>query len=47
MFKWFIDEEGDLTIRIFGFIYLTKYKEHTIVRFSEKGFSDAPKHAKG
>jgi hypothetical protein len=25
------DDEGDITIRICGFIYLTKYKEHTII----------------
>lgn len=43
-FQWKVDEEDDITLLIFGFIQLTKYKEHTIVKFSLEQLKNAPKY---
>lgn len=31
-FKWISDDDGDVGIRLFGFLYLIKYKEHTVIK---------------
>lgn len=36
IFFWGSDKDGDITLRVFGFINLTKYKEHTIISFGRK-----------
>ena len=32
-FKWTVDDEGDLTLTVAGVMNLTKYKEHTCIRW--------------
>lgn len=44
MFFWTVDDEGDLTLRIAGILFLTKYKEHTVIRWFKDYKASAPKH---
>jgi len=44
LFMWTLDDEGDLTLRIAGILYLTKYKEHTIIRWFRGYKTSAPKY---
>lgn len=43
-FMWQLDDDNDITLTVCRFIHLTKYKEHTIIRFGKnKGCKQAPK----
>lgn len=44
IFSWVLDDDGDLTLRILGFIYVTYYKwwDTPVVRFFQ-GYSVVPK----
>lgn len=44
IFRWNVDEGGDLTLSIARYIHLTKYKENTIIRFGRKDYKPARKH---
>lgn len=43
MFQWLLDEDGDLVLRIFGFINIVKYKESMLINFNRKPYKPAPK----
>lgn len=43
VFRWVLDEEGDIGLLLFQRILLVKYKEHTIIRWASRNFRDAPR----
>jgi hypothetical protein len=42
-FQWTVDEDNAITLTVMGRLNLTKYKEHTIVKW-KKGFKRAPRY---
>lgn len=46
LFQWKIDDEGDITLSVAGLFHLTKYKEHTIIRFGKMHYANAPQYIK-
>lgn len=43
-FSWNVDDEGDITFSIAKVIHLTKYKEHTIIRYGKLNYQPAAKY---
>ena len=43
VFQWKVDNEGDITLTICQVLNMTKYKEHTVIRWGNKNYADAPK----
>lgn len=46
VFSWNQDEEGDIVFSLCKLVHFIKYKEHTIVKFGNKGYQPAPKYVK-
>lgn len=42
-FQWLVDGDGDLVLRIAGFINFIKYKESCLVQFHRKPYAAARK----
>lgn len=44
LFKWNVDDEGDICFRLFFLINFIKYKEHTIIKLGWYDYNAAPKY---
>lgn len=42
--QWKVDGEGDITLTVCQVLNLTKYKEHTTIKWGNMNYADAPKY---
>lgn len=44
VFRWNVDDDGDIVFSIMNIVHFIKYKQSTIINFGKRKYKEAPKY---